>query len=348
MKILIRILLILAVLGGGAWAFHAFDLETRLGLVAEEEPGLRLYGNVDIREVALGFRVSGRLDAMRFEEGDRVTAGDQLASLDQRPYRDELRMTEAEIARETANLEKLEAGTRPEEIAQAEALVAERRAAVVNARRQFERQERLVETEVASRQAFDDARALLDEAEARLVSAEKALDLAREGFRSEDQAAGRAGLAAARAGRARAETALADTRLEAPAGGVILARVREPGAIVAAGETVYTLSLERPLWVRAYVPEPALGRIHPGQEVEVLSDSRPERPYRGQIGFISPVAEFTPKSVETPELRTALVYRFRVVVEGEADGLRQGMPVTVRIPEPAASGDAAEAAAGNG
>jgi HlyD family secretion protein len=80
------------------------------------------------------------------------------------------------------------------------------------------------------------------------------------------------------------------------------------------------------------VPEPELGLIHPGQPALVVTDSRPDRPYEGQIGFISPVAEFTPKSVETPELRTDLVYRLRVVVDDPDPGLRQGMPVTVRIP----------------
>jgi HlyD family secretion protein len=117
----------------------------------------------------------------------------------------------------------------------------------------------------------------------------------------------------------------------------VLSRVREPGAIVAPGETAYTLSLDRPVWVRAYVQEPELGLIRPGQDVQVLTDTRPERPYHGQIGFISPVAEFTPKSVETPELRTDLVYRLRVVIEDADPGLRQGMPVTVRIPGGAAS-----------
>ena len=333
MTIARRILVAVLVLAGAAYAFHAFHLDARLGLVeAEASPTLELYGNVDIRQVELGFRVGGRIAEMRFEEGDAVKAGDEMARLDRRPYEDEVVMAEADVQRETANLAKLEAGTRPAEIAQAEAAVAEREAVLANARRQFERQESLVANNVASRRSYDDAKVLLDEAEARLTSTQKALDLAKEGFRSEDVAAARAALAGAKARKAAAETALDDTALRAPADGVILSRVREPGAIATPGETVYALSLQRPVWVRAYAPEPSLGQLHPGQTVEVVSDSRPDEPYQGQIGFISPVAEFTPKTVETPELRAALVYRFRVVVEGEADGLRQGMPVTVRAP----------------
>jgi HlyD family secretion protein len=336
----LRIMLLVLVLGGaGAAAFVALDLQTKLGFAREEDTALTLYGNVDIRQVDLGFRVSGRLTEMRFEEGDPVQAGDLLATLDRKPYEDDLRLAVAEVAAERANVEKMQAGTRPAEIEQARALVAEREASLVNAERQFERHEELVEGGAVSRQAYEDARALLDEARARLTSAQRALDLALEGFRSEDKATAKAALDAAIARQAAAETALGDTELRAPAAGVILARVREPGAIVAAGAAVYTLSLERPVWVRAYVPEPELGLIHPGQAALVVTDSRPDRPYDGRIGFISPVAEFTPKSVETPELRTDLVYRLRVVVDDPDPGLRQGMPVTVRIPGARADGE---------
>ena len=328
----------LVLAAAGAAAFFTLDLQAKLGLGPEDDTTLVLYGNVDIRQVELGFRVSGRIAEMPFEEGDTVHAGELLATLDRRPYEDDFRLAAAEVAVEDANVEKLEAGTRLAEIEQARALVAERQATLIHAEGQFERHERLVDGGAVSRQAHDDAIALLGEARARLNSSQKALDLALEGFRSEDKAAGHAELDAAMARKAVAETALADTELHAPASGTILSRVREPGAIVAEGETVYTLSLDRPVWVRAYVPEPELGLIHPGQTALVVIDSRPDRPYTAQIGFISPVAEFTPKSVETTELRTDLVYRLRIVIEDVDQGLRQGMPVTVRIPDARADG----------
>ena len=108
--------------------------------------------------------------------------------------------------------------------------------------------------------------------------------------------------------------------------------MRETGAIVAPADIVFVLSLTEPVWVRTYVSEPDLGRIHPGMKVKVSSDTRPNDTYDGTIGFISPVAEFTPKTVETPELRTDLVYRLRIVVDKPGEDLRQGMPVTVRLP----------------
>ncbi len=100
--------------------------------------------------------------------------------------------------------------------------------------------------------------------------------------------------------------------------------------MVASSTPVYTLSLRDPVYVRAYVSEPDLGRIAPGVAVRVHTDSS-DKVYRGQIGFISPRAEFTPKTVETTDLRTDLVYRLRVVVADADEGLRQGMPVTVDV-----------------
>ena len=295
--------------------------------------GLVLYGNVDVREAELGFRVGGRLAEIVVEEGDHVSPGQLLARLDSEPFEESLALKRAALGQAKANLARLEAGSRPQEIRQAEALVAEREAVLENARLDFERQAALVKNDNVSRAAYDAALARLRTAKAQLRTAEAGLDLARAGFRKEDIAAGRAALGAAEAALDIAATALADTELHAPRAGTILARVREPGTVVASGQTVLTLSIDNPVWVRAYVPEPFLGNIHPGMTAEVLSDSHPEVVYRGHVGFISPTAEFTPKTVETPELRTALVYRLRIIVDNPDQGLRQGMPVTVRFPQ---------------
>ncbi len=147
-------------------------------------------------------------------------------------------------------------------------------------------------------------------------------------------AAARAALNTAKAQRDTARTALKDADILAPADGVILTRAVEPGAIVAAGATVYTLSLRAPVWVRAYVGEPDLGRIHPGMAVKLTTDTRPDAPYEGQIGFISPQAEFTPKTVETHKERVTLVYRIKIDVSNPNHELKPGMPADATL-EPA-------------
>ncbi|WP_119274963.1 secretion protein HlyD [Taklimakanibacter deserti] len=329
-----RIAVILALVLIGAFIAWWFDLPARLGWRPADSDRITLYGNVDIRQVQLGFRVNGRVAEMNFDEGDSIKPGDLLARLDAKPYEDAVAAQSAQVANLRATLDKLVAGPRAAEIAQARAQLEERMADFENAKLAYDRAFKLRPGQTISEAALDNARANRDSAQARVASAQQALQLLEEGSRKEDIAAAKASLEGAEANLSAAQTSLADTELKAPAAGVILSRLREPGAIISTSDIIFVLSLDRPVWVRSYIPEPLLGRIHPGLEVNVTSDSAPDKPYRGKIGFISPVAEFTPKSVETPELRTDLVYRLRIIIDEPDQGLRQGMPVTVHVPEP--------------
>jgi len=328
-----KLLVVALILGLGTVAAVRLDLPARLGLVAAPGAALTLYGNVDIRQVQLGFRVAGRIVEMLVDEGDRVTAGAVLARLDAGPQRDAAQAAEAAVAARSATRDKVVAGPRPGEIALAEAQLREQEANLDAANRAFDRAKGLLPSGSGTEAAFDQANAARNAARARVAAMTEQLRLLQEGSRAEDVAAAQADLAAAEATLATARTALGDTELKAPAEGIVLSRVREPGAMAAMGEAVYVLSLERPVWVRAYVSEPDLGQLHPGMAVSLTTDSRPDTPYAGQVGFISPVAEFTPKSVETPDLRSDLVYRLRIVVTNPDAGLRQGMPVTVHLRE---------------
>jgi HlyD family secretion protein len=321
MKKRIISLIVLVVAGSAIWFLWPHQ-----GVDGE----LVLYGNVDIREVQLGFRVAGRLQEMNFEEGDAVTTGQVMAALDNKPLRDGMALAQARVAEAEARVAMLRTGSRPQEIQQAQARVAEASAALTNARQEFKRQKELVDSGLSSQQLLDSAKSMRDQTKARLSANQEALALAVEGARSEDIDAGEAGLAAAQAQLEQAKTQLADAQLQAPNNGVILTRVREPGAIIGVGVPVYALSLTDTVYVRAYIAEPGLGKIAPGAKVIVTTDSSAKE-YVGQIGFISPRAEFTPKSVETPELRTDLVYRLRIVIPAPDQGLRQGMPVTIKL-----------------
>lgn len=308
------------------------------GLLGRHDDGLVLYGNVDIRQVNLGFRVGGRIAEMPVDEGAAVAAGATLAQLDRQPLIEALAAAEAQVGAAQAQLDKLRNGSRPQEIAQAEAAVAARNADMVRTREAYERRKTLVGTGAVSQSVFEAAEADYRSAEAQLNSAEQALSLLRAGSRIEDIAAAEAQLAGAKAERDRAKTNLADTTLQAPDAGTILTRAAEPGAIVQSGATIFTLTIDRPIRVRAYVAEPDLGLIAPGMTVLVSTDGN-SKVYRGVIGFISPTAEFTPRTVQTEQLRADLVYRLRINVTDPDDRLRQGQPVTVRLeqsPKPAA------------
>ncbi|RJF85778.1 secretion protein HlyD [Sphingomonas cavernae] len=302
------------------------------GLFDRDSGELTLGGNVDIRSVDLAFRVPGRIAEMPVEEGSKVAAGTVLARLDARPLTDALNAAEAQIGVASAELDKRVTGNRPQDIAQAAAQVAAAKAALAKASEDYQRRSDLVKTGAVSQALHDASRAEYLSAQAQLRAAEQALSLQRAGARREDIDAARAQRASAVAQRDKAKTDLADATITAPSTGTILTRAREPGAIVQPGEAVFTLTIDRPMRVRAYVPEPDLGRISPGMKVLVTSDGNP-RTYQGTIGYISPTAEFTPKSVQTEDLRTDLVYRLRIIVTNPDDALRQGQPVTVKIPD---------------
>lgn len=300
-----------------------------VGLGSTNKDQLVLQGNVDVRQVNLSFKVAGRIEKMMVDEGDQVGAGQIVASIDKAYFADDVRLARARVAAQSAVLARLENGTRPEEIAQARAAVAEREAALTLARATLERQQTLASRDIASHQRHDEATASSEQAEAALKSAQETLKLAELGPRHEDIDAAKAQLEAENASLAQAGRRLVDADLVAPNAGTVLTRVREPGAVIGIGETVYAVTLVSPIWVRTYVGEPDLERIRPGMKVVVRTDGG--RTFDGQVGFISPVAEFTPKSVETKELRTSLVYRLRIVIEGETTGLLQGMPVSILV-----------------
>ncbi len=181
---------------------------------------------------------------------------------------------------------------------------------------------------------LENARSSRDQAQATLKSAQDKLSQYHTGNRPQEIEQAKAGLEQAQAALAQAQLDLHDTTLVAPSAGTLLTRAVEPGSMLSAGSTVFTLSLTRPVWVRAYVNETRLNQAVPGTELLLYTDGRPDKPYHGKIGFVSPTAEFTPKTVETPDLRTDLVYRLRIIVTDADDALRQGMPVTVRFAKP--------------
>ena len=285
---------------------------------------LVLYGNVEIRQVDVSFRVDGRIAQVLVDEGDSVRAGQELARLDDDLLRQQRDQTAAQLAGQKAQLLRLERGYRTEEVEQARAAVARARAVADNATINLNRVSAMRARNAISQKELDNARSSDRSARAELRSAQEQLDMLLSGYREEEVLAQRAAVDAAAAALELAEIRLRDALLTAP----------EAGAIVQAGQTVYTLSLVDPVWLRIYVDEPQLGRIKPGMAVRVRVDAVPDKEFSGRVGFISPAAEFTPKSVETMEVRTSLVYRLRVQVDDPDNVMRQGMPVTVTLVEP--------------
>lgn len=238
-----------------------------------------LYGNVDVRQVDLGFRANGRVITMPFEEGDFVPKGTLMGVLDDQPYTDQVKQAQASYEAMRINFE--------------------------NAEELLKRRKELIGDGSVSQEDLENSQTSRNALAANLKQAQATLGVAK--------------------------TNLIDTKIYAPNDGTILTRIREPGTVVREADPIYTLSLISPVWIRAFIPEPYLGIVYPGMLAEIHTDTPGGKIYEGHVGFISPIAEFTPKTVETTQLRTDLVYRLRIVADNPDWGLRQGMPVTVKL-----------------
>lgn len=304
----------------------------------QREPASRselvLYGNVDLRQVSLAFNGSERIARLLVEEGDHVKAGQVLGELDVKTLQLRADQSRAQIAVAQQALQRLQTGSRPEEIAQARAQVAAAEADARLAQQQVERLQAIGQStggRGVSQQDTDAAQARRKVAQAQLDNARKAAQLVVTGPRKEDIAQAQAQLESSRAALALLEHQVAESTLKAPIDAVVRARLMEPGDMASPQRPVYTLAVTNPKWVRAYVSEPDLGRIRSGMAATLVTDSHPDQPLQGRIGYISSVAEFTPKTVQTEDLRSSLVYEVRVLADDSGDRLRLGMPATVRI-----------------
>ena len=327
MKRAVIVILLLAAATAGGW--HWWSQRK-----VENASELTLYGNVHIRQVSLAFDGSGRIAELHAEEGDRVTAGQVIGLLDTRTLELQAEVQAATVEAQRQTLLKLKNGPRPEEIAQVRAQLASAEAASVRAGQDFSRASRLRSPSggAISEQSFDQAQASLEAAKAKVEELRAALQLVEAGARDEDIATAAAQLKASEANLALLRHQIDQGRLRAPVDAVVRSRLREPGDMATPSSAVFALALTGPKWVRVHVSETDLGKIRPGMAAQVFTDSHPDQPIDGKVGYISSVAEFTPKSVQTEELRTSLVYEVRIIVEDAGDALRLGQPATVRLP----------------
>jgi HlyD family secretion protein len=330
-----RVIIVLAVLLIAGAAGFAWWYTHRSSGTGE----LVLYGNVDLRQADLAFTDSGRIAEVLAQEGDVVKQGQLLARLDVSRLTPQIAQAEAQLAAQKAAVDKLHHGSRPEEIAQARASVDAAKADADNARTQSQRLSSLASSPSGrasvTERDVDAAKAAEDSADARLEVAQRSYDLVVAGPRAEDIAQAEAQLQASEAQLAFLKQQLKDADLTAPVAGVVRSRLMEPGEMTSPLRPIFSLAVVDPKWVRAYAAEPDLARIGPGMRASITVDGLPGKSFDGWIGFISPVAEFTPKAVQTEELRTSLVYEVRVFVKDAGNTLRLGMPATVRLAEPA-------------
>ncbi len=292
---------------------------------------IKVSGNIETTEVDVGFKISGRIVSLSVQEGDWVDKGKVLAKLDDEDLRHRLELARAVLNSAQAKLRKLLAGSRPEEIREAEAVLSQAKSDLENKQAHYERMKPLFERGIIPKETLDNAEAGYKIAKASFQRVTENYLIVKEGPRKEDIEDARAQVEQARASLKLAETQLSYTVLYSPHSGVVLVKASEMGEVVNPGTSVLTLADLENVWLKAYIPETDLSRIKWGQEVIVTTDLKPKKEYKGKISFISSQAEFTPKSIQTEKERVTLVYRIKVDIPNPDRELKPGMPADGRI-----------------
>lgn len=325
-KSIIAIFVIIIIITGLSIWFKTKD--------SESNDHLTLYGNVDIRQVSLAFEPTGRIQELYVEEGDNVKKGDILAKLNTDSLKIQAKQAEAQLDIQKHAILEQETGTRPEQIAQAEGQLLVAHKQLEQANSDLERLQglnNLTIGQAVSKKELDNAINHQAIAVANVKIYEAALEFLEKGERIEKRAATKARYDAAEANLNLIHYQISQSELYAPSDAIVRSRLQEIGDMTNAQKTVYTLALIDPKWVRVYVTGKDLGLIKIGDDAEIFQDSMPNKPIIGKIGYISSIAEFTPKSVQTEDIRTTLVYEVRIYVKDPTDQLKMGQPVTVKI-----------------
>ena len=324
MKRAVLIVSAVAVVGGG-W------LAPRWFRHAAAPAALTLSGNVEAHESLVSFKIPGRIVELPIEEGQAVSCGQLLARLDDDDYRQQVAVDAAAVDMRHSQLRLGLAGSRAQDIESARQAVVDTQADLDQKKRDLARYQALFEKDEITGQVRDQAATNVTRAQAARDRAEQGLGELLEGTRNEELAIERAAEQQARQAERMSRVRLEYVRLIAPFDGIVLVREAELGEVVAPGAPVVTLADLAHVWIRAYVAEGDLGRVHWGQAATVHTDTYPGKTYRGRVAFISSEAEFTPKTVQTAEERVTLVYRIKIDVDNPGLELKPGMPADALI-----------------
>ena len=304
----------------------------------------RVSGHVEATEVQVSADVAGRILELRVAEGDRVAAGDLIATLDTRDAELQIRRARADREAAAAQVRLLRAGSRAEDVRQADAQVQAAEADVAaleadlrSAELDLGRFESLLEANAGSRKQRDDAKARVDVARERLRGARDRVAAAgetaarlRAGTRPEEIDVALARVGAADAQIATLQKAVDDARVIAPVGGIVTQKLHEAGELVLPRAPIVVVTDLDHAWANVFVPEPLIPNVRLGQAATVYTDAGGSG-LTGKVTFVSPKAEFTPRNVQTADERSKLVYRIKVAVDNREGILKPGMPVDAEL-----------------
>jgi HlyD family secretion protein len=321
-RILIAALVIIAAVA----IYLVFSLKSH-----DDKDVMLLSGNVEITETNVGFKIPGRVIEIPVEEGSVVRQGDVLAKLDGAELASAVAQATASLQEASARLSELRTGSRSQEIEQAKANVIAQEAELKKMKQDYERADVLYKNGAISKAQFDASKSAYDVRVAMHKSSQEGLSLAQESARKGDIKIGESRVEQAKAALAASETRFKDAVIYAPIGGVVLRKNVEVGETVGQGIPVFTIGDLKSPWIKVYVKEDKIGLIKLGQKAQISVDSYKGKAYEGVVSYISSEAEFTPKTVQTPEERVKLVFGVKIRIKNENDELKPGMPADVKI-----------------
>ncbi len=325
MKRVVPVLVLLAIVGAVVY------LHPQWFRKPVDENALKLSGNIEAHESLVSFKVTGRIIDLPVDEGMTLKAGDLLARLDNDDYRQQVAEDESAIRVRHRQLALGLAGSRTQDIEAAKLSMLDAQADLEQKQKDYARYQALYEKDEIPGQTRDLAATNVTRAQDIYERDQQIYNELIEGTRQEELAVDRANIHQANQNVDLSRIRLSYTVLRAPFAGVVLVRQAELGEVVSPGTPIVTLADLDHLWVRVYVPETDLGKLHWGQVVDVHTDTYPDRIYHGRVSFISSEAEFTPKSVQTEKERVTLVYRVKVDVDNPNRELKPGMPADTII-----------------
>ena len=292
---------------------------------------LKLSGNIEAHESLVSFKVMGRITNLPVDEGMAMKCGDLLARLDNADYRQQVAVDEAAQRVRGRQLALGLAGSRWQDIEAAKQTAIDAKADLDQRKKDYARYEALYERDEIPGQTRDQAATNVTRSQATYDRAQEILNELTEGTRPEELDVDRSNVRQAQENLDMSQIRLSYTVLRAPFDGVVLVRQAELGEVVSPGTPIVTLADLDHIWLRVYLPETDLGKIHWGQEVIVRTDTYPGKNYQGRVSVIASDAEFTPKSVQTEAERVTLVYRIKIDVENPNHELKPGMPADAYI-----------------
>ncbi|WP_213766985.1 efflux RND transporter periplasmic adaptor subunit [Caballeronia sp. dw_19] len=317
LQVLLALTLLVVAIGGyGAWRWP-----TLFG-AAPDARGIIVSGNIEAHESVLSVtQVQAPIVYLPFDEGASVKRDTVLARLD-----DHLYLQQTEIDRTDLDVASAQISANESTLAAAHNSVISDQFDLAEKQLDLARDETLVKGNAVAVQARDLAFTAERQSTATLAHDRALVEVARNNI-----ALARANQAAADAKLKLDQVMLSYTVLRAPFDGVIAVREAELGQLAGAGVAIFTLDELDHVWLRAYVNEPDIGKVRLHEAVDVTTDTYPGKTYHGHISFISPQAEFTPKTVETHAERVTLVYRIRVDIDNPTHELLPGMPADASI-----------------